>query len=87
MDFERSLAIRRGQAAAKARGVQLGRPPASGDLDAIVSALCDGESIGSISRRLRVSPGRVRRILRAQAEPDDGLQARARMQQQRGDRS
>lgn len=65
-EFERSLIIERtmaGLATARARGVRLGRPPASeGILEAIRSLREQGLGINSIARELRVGKSTVQRV-------------------------
>lgn len=65
-EFERSMIVERtraGLAHARAKGVRLGRPPASdGILDAIRSLRSQGLGINSIAKELRVGKSTVQRI-------------------------
>lgn len=66
-EFERSIIIERtmaGLATARAKGVRLGRPPASdGILDAIRSLREQGLGINSIARELKVGKSTVQQVI------------------------
>ena len=69
-EFERSMIrerVRLGLAAARARGAKLGRPRVDADASLIGKLRARGWSIEKISRRVRVSPTSVRRILETAA--------------------
>lgn len=65
-EFERSLIVERtmaGLATARAKGVRLGRPPASeGIIDAIRSLRAQGLGINSIARELRCGKSTVQQV-------------------------
>lgn len=71
-EFERSLLIERtqeGLATARAKGVRLGRPPASdGILDAIRSLREQGIGINSIARELKVGKSTVAKVIATMKE-------------------
>lgn len=71
-EFERSLIVERtmaGLATARAKGVRLGRPPASdGILDAIRSLREQGVGINSIARELRVGKSTVAKVVATMKE-------------------
>ena len=72
-EFERSILIERtkaGLAAARRRGVHIGRPSVKLDIEQVMALRATGASLRSVGRSLGVGPATVHRALAAARDPE-----------------